>query len=224
MKNNTDSNHQISNLLGYVLAILWVLVAVLAILAIIIHWDWFDQSAGSGVTAIATVVIALFTAFLFFETRRLRTDQSRPYLDIYIEPSAIGPQGYEEYWIHLVNNGLGGAKNIKVEVSDYIDPDRNDSEKETDLERFFNTYMPAKYKSISIISNGVPMLGSKSSRKYILNIKDISDQWYSTQTTDNFSPVQLKYTARVKIKYQDISGKKNHDSYGVLDFSSTKEY
>jgi len=83
-------------------------------------FEWIIQHQGvttlifTGAVSISTVIYAMLTGFLVFETRRMRRAQTEPKLTAYFEPI----EDLVNYGrLYIKNIGLGPAFNISFELN-----------------------------------------------------------------------------------------------------------
>jgi len=156
-------------------------------------YNWFIQNQEiatllfTGVVAISTVIYAILTASLVFETRRMRQAQTEPKLTAYFEPiEELVNFGH----LYIKNIGLGPAFNISFKLTS-----EGSASGGSDLIKDFS--------STKFIERGVQYLGPNQTLK----------SGY-TALTDNFEE-KLKAVIIVKVCYQDASNSKHNDSYRV---------
>jgi len=156
-------------------------------------FDWVLQNQGAatlfftGVVAISTVIYAVLTAFLVFETRKMRRAQTEPRLTAYFEPiEELVNFGH----LYIKNIGLGPAFNISFELtSEGSDSGGADLIKDFYSTKFFDT--------------GVKYLGPDQALR----------SGY-TSFTDNFEE-KLKATIVVKICYRNSTNAKHEELYRI---------
>ncbi|MDP2141971.1 MAG: hypothetical protein Q8L20_14285 [Gammaproteobacteria bacterium] len=166
-----------------------------------------NDTLSAWVSALATVCIAVLTIFLAKETwalrqvqltqiEAIRKDSIKPNVTLYLRKSSAG---FNLPNVHILNNGKGGAQNIKFKFSNR-NPDT------ADVYEHITEYF---YK-LSMIKNGISSLGPGESRiSYIFSFFDLHGKLQDRALT---------YTAEIDIDYEDYEGMKFH-SRVVLDFS-----
>ena len=204
----------------------FIILAALSIFIVLIFLFFAeDWTKPASIASAATVVIATLTMALALETYFLRYDQTeqlaemrrqsvKPSVDIYIMPER---NSRDNYCVRLANNGLGIAKNIKINILPYTNPDSKGS----DGESSFNSFMKEQYESIPFIDKGVQTLGIRSTREAYLDTNKIEEKWV-VYGDKKGSPTNWRgfssYTTEVEIEFEDINGWR-YKTFGVIDLS-----
>lgn len=158
----------------------------------------------TNLSAVSTVVVAIFTVFLVFETRFLRKQnylQSiKPNMDIYVVKRDFQPDAYNKCVdIVVINNGPGMACKIALDF-------KNKSTGRLGEEAF--EYVKGKLdkefsrKDLSYLSVGHPQC-------YFLNLAE-DDRAYEK--------ILVEYRAEVIMTYQDVD-KHRYTGNFIIDFS-----
>lgn len=195
-------------LMGLLLSIVVLLIGVSIGATLSGEITFLRDSVATWIASLATVVIALLTILLAFETqamRRLqqeqidgiRADAIRPDLDIYLVQSAAG---FNFADLVLRNNGSGLARRVKVNFS--VIPERGVLQTAEKLIKLLE--VP------SFVSNGISTLGpGRDFSSYILSFIELSDE-----ADVNYFEVAVE----AHISYLDADGNL-HESTSVIDLA-----
>lgn len=199
----------------------WVFAGIMALLLLLIsfviglsvgaasHSDIVssDDSLSAWISALATVCIAVLTIFLAKETwalrqvqisqiETIRKESIKPYVTLFLKKSTAG---FNLPNVHIVNNGKGGAQNIRFKFSSRI-PDSKD----------VYDHITEYFLKLSMIKNGISSLAAGESRtSYIFSFYELHDA---------LSDRSLTYSADIDIDYEDYEGESFHSKI-VLDFA-----
>jgi len=156
-------------------------------------FEWIIQNQGittllfAGVVAISTVIYATLTAFLVFETRRMRRAQTEPKLTAYFEPiEELVNFGH----LYIKNIGLGPAFNISFDLTS-----EGSASGGADLIKDFS--------STKFLETGVQYLGPDQALR----------SGY-TAFTENFEE-KLKAIIAIKIRYYNSTNLKHEELYKI---------
>lgn len=157
-------------------------------------------------TEISTAIIAIFTAYLFIETSRLRKLQSdqiselrkisiKPKIDIYV----FHQQENSDFHVCIVNDGEGAAYDVRFMLSD-ISNSKNSSHSQITYE-----LISVLFNRLSMIKNGLSSLGPNKERSAYL-------------TKGNLVCRTFDFKSRVDITFKDSEGTE-YNSVSFIDFS-----
>lgn len=202
----------------------WALGTIMFILVLIIFFI-LGLSVGAGsqgsftfttdtisawVAALATVTIAVLTIFLAKETwalrlmqlsqiEQIRKDSIKPSVNLFLKNAPIA---FNFIDVHIVNNGMGVAQNIKFTFIN----------KNNETQDVFD-YLQEEYNKLTILKNGISSLGANENRlSYLFSFIELHKK---------FKEKALEYIAEVDIEFEDIEGQKYY-SKSFLNFTEYK--
>lgn len=208
---NSTMRNGLLGLMAILICIVLLLIGISLGVAFTGEMKFVQDTAATWIAAIATVVIALLTIFLAFETqamRRLqkeqidgiRADAIRPHMDVFLMSSSAN---FNFADLVLRNNGSGLARNIRIKFRHI-----SDRGTKTNAEDLMD-----KLSRPSFIANGVSTLGpGREYSSYILSFVDLTDK----ENKDYFD-VALE----VSISCEDSDGM-SHIATAIVDLAEFK--